>query len=211
MYNSLIISTYTRLTGRSFHYPGVPKEYPIVNNSTDIHWYPLRVTYSRELLLKEILDAENIENFIPMHYEYIKKADRKIRKLVPVVHNLIFVRSSLECIERIRQSIALSLAVRYIFNQELRRPITIPDSQMRSFIAVSGNYEEQIVYLDPIATALQKGDRVRVIGGIFEGVEGVIIRVKGDRRVSVCIQGVMAVATAYIHPSLIERISDSSL
>ena len=159
-----------------------------MNKSTDIHWYPLRVTYSSELLLKEILDAENIENFIPMHYEYIKKADRKIRKLVPVVHNLIFVRSSLECIERIRQSIALSLAVRYIFNQE-----------------------EQIVYLDPIATALQKGDRVRVIGGIFEGVEGVIIRVKGDRRVSVCIQGVMAVATAYIHPSLIERISDSSL
>ena len=182
-----------------------------MNKSTDIHWYPLRVTYSRELLLKEILDAENIENFIPMHYEYIRKGERKVRKLVPVVHNLIFVRSSLECIERIRQSIALSLAVRYIFNQELRRPITIPDSQMRSFIAVSGNYEEQIVYLDPIATALQKGDRVRVTGGIFEGVEGVIIRVKGDRRVSVCIQGVMAVATAYIHPSLIERIPDSSL
>ena len=164
-----------------------------MNKSTDIHWYPLRVTYSRELLLKGILDAEKIENFIPMHYEYIRKGERK------------------ECIERIRQSIALSLAVRYIFNQELRRPITIPDSQMRSFIAVSGNYEEQIVYLDPIATALQKGDRVRVTGGIFEGVEGVIIRVKGDRRVSVCIQGVMAVATAYIHPSLIERIPDSSL
>ena len=205
----MIIYIYTRLTGRSFHCPGVPKEYPIVNKSTDIHWYPLRVTYSRELLLKEILDAEKIENFIPMHYEYIRKADRKVRKLVPVVHNLIFVRSSLECIERIRQSIALSLAVRYIFNQELRRPITIPDSQMRSFIAVSGNYEEQIVYLDPIATALQKGDRVRVTGGIFEGVEGVIVRVKGDRRVSVCIQGVMAVATAYVHPSLIERIPDS--
>ena len=112
-------------------------------------------------------------------------------------------------VKYVNWSIALSLAVRYIFNQELRRPITIPDSQMRSFIAVSGNYEEQIVYLDPIATALQKGDRVRVTGGIFEGVEGVIIRVKGDRRVSVCIQGVMAVATAYIHPSLIERIPDS--
>ena len=79
----------------------------------------------------------------------------------------------------------------------------------RPFFGCPGNYEEQIVYLDPIATALQKGDRVRVTGGIFEGVEGVIIRVKGDRRVSVCIQGVMAVATAYIHPSLIERIPDS--
>lgn len=79
---------------------------------------------------------------------------------------------------------------------------------MRSFIAVSGNYEEQIVYLDPAVTALQKGDRVRITGGVFEGVEGIILRVKGDRRVSVCIKGVMAVATAYVHPSLMELVSD---
>ena len=50
---------------------------------------------------------------------------------------------------------------------------------------------------------------VYVVGGIFEGVEGVVIRVKGDRRVSVCIKGIMAVATAYIHPSLIELIPDT--
>ena len=42
---------------------------------------------------------------------------------------------------------------------------------MHSFIAVSGNYEEQIVYLDPALTSLRKGDRVRIIGGVFEGVE----------------------------------------
>ena len=170
-----------------------------MNKSTDVFWYPLRVTYSRELLLKEALDAENIENFIPMHYEYVKKADRKVRKLVPVVHNLVFVHSSLACIDRIKQSVGLSLAVRYIIDRETNR---------RSFIAVSGNYEEQIVYLDPAVTALQKGDRVRITGGVFEGVEGIILRVKGDRRVSVCIKGVMAVATAYVHPSLMELVSD---
>ena len=179
-----------------------------MNKSTDVFWYPLRVTYSRELLLKEALDAENIENFIPMHYEYVKKADRKVRKLVPVVHNLVFVHSSLACIDRIKQSVGLSLAVRYIIGRETNRPLIVPDSQMRSFIAVSGNYEEQIVYLDPAVTALQKGDRVRITGGVFEGVEGIILRVKGDRRVSVCIKGVMAVATAYVHPSLMELVSE---
>lgn len=141
-----------------------------------------------------------------MHYEYVKQGDRKIRKLVPVVHNLVFVHSSLACIDRIKQSVGLSLSVRYIVDRETNRPLVVPDSQMRSFIAVSGNYEEQIVYLDPVLTALRKGDPVRITGGVFEGVEGIIIRVKGDRRVSVCIQGVMAVATAYIHPSLIEKI-----
>ena len=182
-----------------------------MNKSTDIHWYPLRVTYSRELLLKEKLDAEKIENFIPMHYEYVKvgfgKAG-KTRKLVPVVHNLVFVHSSLKCIERIKQSVSPSLVVRYIFDRETRLPLIVPEVQMRSFIAVSGSYEEQIVYLDPVVTALQKGDSVRITDGTFGGVEGTVIRVKGDRRVAVCIQGVMAVATTYVHPSLIEKIEE---
>ncbi|WP_455587284.1 UpxY family transcription antiterminator [Bacteroides sp.] len=182
-----------------------------MNKSTDIHWYPLRVTYSRELLLKEVLDTEKIENFIPMHYECVKAKGgdtSKKRKLVPVVHNLIFVRSSLKCIERIKRSVAPLLVVRYIFDRETRLPLVVPDTQMRSFIAVSGNYEEQVVYLDPAANDLQKGDPVRITGGVFDGVEGIVIRVKGDRRVVVCIQGVMAVATAYIHPSLIKKIED---
>lgn len=166
------------------------------------------MTYSRELLLKEVLDAEHIENFIPMHYEYVKRADRKVRKLVPVVHNLVFVRTSFACIDRIKQSVGLSLSVRYIIDRETQSPLIVPEAQMRSFIAVSGNYDEQIVYLDPAVTALQKGDRVRITGGIFEGVEGMILRIKGDRRVSVCIKGVMAVATAYVHPSLIEKLDE---
>lgn len=37
-------------------------------------WFAIRVSYSRELALKAILDAENIENFIPMRYEYIMKS-----------------------------------------------------------------------------------------------------------------------------------------
>lgn len=208
MYENTGNSFYTQLTGKQRFDSGVPKIYLIVNKSTDIHWYPLRVTYSRELLLKEFLDSDGVENFIPMRYEYVKKGDRKIRKLVPVVHNLVFVHTSLERIECIKQSPGFSLVVRYIIDRETHQPLIIPEVQMRSFIAVSGSYEEQIVYLDPEITALQKGDRVHVTGGIFEGVEGIILRVKGDRRIAVCIQGVMAVATAYVHPSLIEKIED---
>lgn len=35
----------------------------------------------------------------------------------------------------------------------------------------------------------EEGDRVRVTGGIFEGVEGEFVRIKGDRRVVVSIRG----------------------
>ena len=40
-------------------------------------WFAIRVSYSRELALKAILDAENIENFIPMRYEYIMKSGKR--------------------------------------------------------------------------------------------------------------------------------------
>ena len=52
------------------------------------------------------------------------------------------------------------------------------------------------------------GTRVRIIGGDFEGQEGLFLKVKGarDRRVVIEVQGVIAVAMATIHPDLIEVI-----
>ena len=156
-------------------------------SSADLNWYPLRITYSRELALKNYLDSKQIENFIPMRYEYIVRNECKIRKLVPAIHNLVF-------------------PIRYIMDCETQQPITIPDVQMRSFIAVAGNCDQQVVYLDPTTINLKRGQRVRITGGVFEGVEGEFVRIKDDRRVVVVIQGLMAVATAFIHPSLIEQI-----
>ena len=100
----------------------------------------------------------------------------------------------------------MNIPMRYIMDRESRQPIVVPTSQMRSFMAVAGSYDQQLVYLEPSAVAFRKGQRVRVTGGIFAGVEGEFIRVKNDRRVMVSIQGVMAVATTYIHPSLIEPL-----
>ena len=46
-----------------------------------------------------------------------------------------------------------------------------------------------------------------VTGGPFKGAEGHIKRIKRDRRLIVTIKGVVAVATAYIHPSLLRKVS----
>lgn len=85
-------------------------------------------------------------------------------------------------------------------------PLCVPDNQMDSFIAVAGHPEEQVIYLAAEAKSLKKGDLVRVTGGLFRGAEGYFIRLKGDRRVVVNIPGVAAVATTFVHPSLIEKI-----
>jgi len=45
---------------------------------------------------------------------------------------------------------------------------------------------------------LEKGRKVRVIGGLFEGIEGVFIRVKGERRVVVSLFNLFSVATTFV-------------
>ena len=79
---------------------------------------------------------------------------------------------------------------------------------MQRFIAVSGTYDDHLLYFQPDRIELAKGTKVRITGGEFEGQEGVFLKVKGarDRRVVIEIQGVIAVAMATIHPDLIEVI-----
>ena len=178
-----------------------------MNDSTDNnYWYALRVTYSRELALKNFLDREGIENFIPMRYEYIVKDERRVGKVGRSRRSPDHEKKKRARTDAIKESVGLSSPIRYIMDRETRQPIIVPDIQMRSFMAVAGNCDQQLVYLEPSTVSFRKGERVRVTGGIFEGVEGEFIRVKNDRRVVVSIRGVMAVATTFIHPSLIEPI-----
>ena len=167
---------------------------------TDVVWYAMRITYSRELALKEYLDSISVECYVPMHYEKITYQGKERRKLVPVVHNLIFVHTSRIRLDEIKQQMEYKFPMRYIMDRETQSPIIVPDSQMADFIAVTATMDEQLVFLDPVEVQLKKGDRVRITGGILKGVEGNL------SRVVVSIQGIMAVGSAFIHPSLIEKI-----
>ncbi|MCD8183378.1 MAG: UpxY family transcription antiterminator [Bacteroides sp.] len=173
---------------------------------SQLSWFAIRVSYSRELTLKAILDDEKIENFIPMRYGYVIKGGKRVRKLVPAIHNLVFVHSTRKRIDALKDSLEASMPIRFIMNREYCRHIVIPDTQMRSFILVAGSYDEAVLYVEPAELNLVKGQKVRIIGGIFEGVIGEFVRIRHDRRVVVNIEGVMAIATTFIPPSLIEPV-----
>lgn len=54
-------------------------------------WYAMRATYRRELDAMRLLEKEKLGCFVPMQYKISIKKGRKVRVLVPVVHNLLFV------------------------------------------------------------------------------------------------------------------------
>ena len=172
-------------------------------------WFAIRVTYNRELKVKADLDARGITNFVPMQYRREERNGVMVKRLVPSVHNLIFIHITPNDMKEYKMT--TDLPIRYIMSRGTdgtSKPITVPTREMESFIKVAGTYEEKLIYLNPNPGDFAQGERVRIIGGMFEGAEGVFVRFKGDRRVIVNVEGLVAVATTYIHPSMIEKITE---
>ena len=168
-------------------------------------WYAMRATYRREPDAVRLLQSENLDCFVPMQYKISIKKGKKIRILVPVIHNLIFVHACPSDLKRVKSKVSY---LQYITDTRSGQKIIVPDNQMKRFIAVAGTYNDHLLYFQPEELNLSKGSKVRITGGEFEGQEGIFLKVKGarDRRVVIAIQGVIAVAMATIHPDLIEVI-----
>ena len=185
----------------------MPQEYaPAPQNDEKKHWYAMRVTYSREVKMKENLEQRGIECFIPMRYHTRVIRGRKVKILKPVIHNLLFAHASKTEIQEAKKYYEY---LQYMIDREHQK-IIVPDTQMQTFIAVAGTYDDQLIWINPEDLNLKKGTRVRITAGDFAGQEGTFVKVKGarDKRVVIAVQGVIAVAMATLHPSLIEVIKD---
>ena len=191
------------------------KPYKVPDNSTLFilmykqeipSWYAMRAIFRKEMDTKKLLDKECIRSFIPMHYTLTMKNGRKVRELVPAITNLIFVHATPTAIKQVKSK---TECLQYIIDSRSKEKIIVPDDQMKRFIAVASICHEKMTYLKPEEVDLRKGTLVRVLGGPFDGVEGVFVKVKGvrSRRVVVLIQGIAAVVTAEIETDLIEVIS----
>ena len=168
-------------------------------------WFPMRVTYSREMKVKAELERLGIECFVPMTYKLVESqnhGEAELRKeLVPAINNLIFVRSVQERISELKLSNEMLEPLRYIMDRTAgKKPeiMTVPNWQMENFMRVASKTDDSVMFLDEQSIIGKEGRRVRIMGGPFEGVEGVIRRVKRCKRVVVEIEGIACVAIAYV-------------
>ena len=180
-------------------------EMQLMNNNENA-WYAIRVTYSREIKLRDYLEEKSIKCFVPMHYEIKTVRRKKVRELLPVVHNLIFVYSTRAILDQIKLMVDSILGMRYMMDKSLKVPIVIPENEMRNFIMISGTMDEQLEYTSTDRINLSKNDQVLITGGVFSGVIGRVIGTKKKCQVVVSIPGFIAVITARIDPCLLHKI-----
>ncbi len=173
-----------------------------------IRWYPMRVTYHRELRIKEQLDALGIGNFVPMHYDLADSSDGPRKTLVPAIHNLIFVHASQEALTRLKMHRKEFDPMRYmtkVFPDGRKELLYVPDHQMDDFIKVASAHNDSVIFLD-VRDSANTGRRVRITAGRFKGVEGVIKRIKKNKFFLIQIDGVAAVAITYVPADCLEPL-----
>ena len=176
-----------------------------------VAWYVLRVTYQREMAAAKRLEEMGIRHFVPTCRVKIRNEKGLAIgwKTDPLIHNYIFVFDTYENILLVKQGKLDYLRFVMAKNPSSgeNEPQYVPDKQMDDFMKVVSTMGSKPV--DPNID-LRKGDRVRVLTGPFEGVEGVYIRMskRHEKRVVVKIDGVAAYSTPTLNASDVEKIEE---
>ena len=199
-------------------------------------WFPMRVTYQREMKVKAELDRLGIECFVPMRYRIVESRnqgttevrrgantiatphsqrenltnDTNIRReLVPAINNLIFVRLTQERISELKMSNEVLEPLRYMMDRTASREhaiMTVGDREMENFMRVASRTDDSVMFLDEETVVGKEGKRVEIMGGAFEGVTGVIRRIKRCKRVVVELEGIASVAIVFVPVALLKEI-----
>ena len=142
-------------------------------------WYAVQTFYCKEERLGQFFEERGINCFIPMRYTEHEALDgKKHRKLIPAVHNLLFIEKTFtekELLEKVKDCPIPFLLVR---NRSTRQCYEIQDREMLEFRAVCDPNYTGTLFVDTAMAEARPGQAVRVIRGPFAGLEGKLTQYK---------------------------------
>jgi transcription antitermination factor NusG len=159
-------------------------------------WYAVYTAARAEKKVKERLDRQAIENYLPMQVSIHHWSDRKKRVEVPLIRGYIFVHvTPLQYVQ-----VCSTFGV-IAFLKEEGKPATIPARQIEALRLMNEGTDGDV----EISTErIPKGTHVRVIHGKLSGLEGELVAYKGKNKVLIRIDH-LGCALTDISSSCIER------
>ena len=173
----------------------------------EIWWYAVGcVSSMKELKVRDDIRNYGLEAFVPLKYHIKTIKHQKHRALVPAMPGLMFAKGTLDELQEYIQNHAhFPVYLRKSTFSNKEDYLTVRDKDMEAFIAATENNEAHITYFRPDEINLQAGDKIRVKGGIYDGKEGIVMRIKGKRNKHLVVQiPGMLVAAIEMEPELVE-------
>ena len=177
-------------------------------------WYVFRASYGREDKASDYIVEDGTYVYIAKRYARKSVNGKQKKVLETLIPNLLFVYTTEDkAKEYIKNTPVLSYLTYYYNHFELdddqkNPPLTVSCKEMENFIIATCNSSEHLKFIDESQCHFKGGEIVKVIEGLFKGVEGRVARVSGQQRVIVTLSQVGLVSTAYVPTAFLTVIRD---
>ena len=153
----------------------------------------------------KMLEEKGFEVFTPMIWHLSVKNGKRIRKLIPFMHDLLFVHDTRQNIDPVA---AVTPTLQYRFMRHgYCEPMYVRDEDMNRFIYAVTNASDVRYYLPEELTPQMLNRQIRIIGGPMNGYEGRLLTVRGSKtkRLLVELPGLLVVSVE-VQPDFIQLL-----
>ena len=161
-------------------------------------WFAVWTRSRQEKSAASMLEALRVPHFLPLTNESRQWSDRKQCVSVPLFSGYFFVR--INPLEESRLRVLKTPGVVGLVGNSLG-PLPIPDEQVEQIRTILNSGIEY--WKCPF---LEEGDRVRVIRGALAGVEGTLLRVNSQTRLTVSVDMIQQSLAVSVSRNDVERI-----
>ena len=185
-------------------------------------WYVLHTVRQRAAEASSVLAGQGIATYIPQQYRHYRKAGDDVVRLAELIPDTLFAsltQHEFDTLFRRNSDGTMPLAqslpivtyhydMSYINVEGKREPLTIPDSQMCSFIIATQTHDEQLSVLPADWQPKDGGQAVRVVRGRYKGLCGTLTANRaGQRHIVVSLKGLLSVRMPRISDNDISHLS----
>lgn len=161
-----------------------------------VRWYAMSAVYRSELRIKAYLEKHKVECFVPLvEKEQTRKGRPKEVCRVPAIGNLIFVHSSVDCIQRLKSSEPyLQYKISRRRGDQYGKKIWVDDVQMQNFISfcelpVEKRFDEEQEEEQGLQLPLAKpGQKVLILKKDGSSIHGTLLQFRGRKHKEICVQ-----------------------
>ena len=178
----------------------------------DKRWYVLRASYGKEGKASDYIVEDGTFVYIAKRYTRKTVNGKQKKVLETLIPNLLFVYTTKDKAEEyVKRTPALSYLTYYynhfeIDDDQKNPPLTVSRKEMENFMIATCNKSEHLKFVDETQCHFKGGEIVKVIDGLFKGVEGRVARVSGQQRVVISLSSIGLISTAYVPTAFLRPI-----
>lgn len=179
-----------------------------------VHWYVMRCHSMAHNKVRGLLDAKQMEYFVPQTLQLVTEKGKKVKKLLPVFKDLFFVYGSYNSLEQNMKKDAIPFIFYYSHTTHVQNDaLWVRDSEMKSFRKALECVDNNPTIRMFGEINFKKGDYIRVIDGPLKGAEGYFVQLRRGQKkqLVIALANLMTVNLAVAKDDLIEVIPEDEI